>query len=259
MQRLVNIRPKNELEDEPMRVLVTTDVDAASGSLALRLSGAAIPFDVAASDDLRAYLKAYDYDVVLLAVRDPVARLAGLRRTGIAVPVMVMTAGEGVVRTTLLNLGADDVVPPGCDAGELVARLRAIVRRDRGHASLDLRAGAAELRLGRMEVVLHGKAVALTPKEYAILELLFLRRGVVHSKPAIVNHVYGAEEGPALRTLDVIVCKLRKKLAHHGAPDLVATVWGSGLTLRELADGSADQVAGESTEEREVPRLKVAV
>ena len=51
-----------------------------------------------------------------------------------------------------------------------------------------------------------------------------------------MNHVYGAEEGPALRTLDVIVCKLRKKLAASGAPDLVATVWGSGLTLRDVPD-----------------------
>jgi DNA-binding response OmpR family regulator len=101
---------------------------------------------------------------------------------------------------------------------------------------MELRAGAAELRLGRMEVVLRGQPVPLTPKEYAILELLFLRRGVVHAKPAIVNHVYGAEEGPALRTLDVIVCKLRKKLACFGAPELVATVWGSGLTLRELPE-----------------------
>ena len=244
-----------------MRVLVTTDTDAASGSLALRLSGAAIPFDVASGDDLRAYLKAYDYDVVLLAVRDPVARLASLRRTGIAVPVLAMTAGEGAMRTSLLNLGADDVVLPGCEAGELVARLRAIVRRDRGHPSLDLRAGAAELRLGRMEVVLRGEPVALTPKEYAILELLFLRRGVVHSKPSIVNHVYGAEEGPALRTLDVIVCKLRKKLAQHGAPNLVATVWGSGLTLRELVDEAADEmpVRHEMPVRSEMPLLRVAV
>ena len=89
-------------------------------------------------------------------------------------------------------------------------------------------------------------SVALTPKEYAILELLFLRRGVVHSKPAIVNQIYGAEDGPALRTLDVIVCKLRKKLAFHGAPDLVATVWGSGLILRELPELVPGEPLGEA-------------
>ena len=96
-----------------------------------------------------------------------------------------------------------------------------------------------------MELVVHGRSVALTPKEYAILELLFLRRGVVHSKPAIVNQIYGAEDGPALRTLDVIVCKLRKKLAACGAPDLVATVWGSGLMLHELPDLVSGEPLGE--------------
>jgi two-component system cell cycle response regulator CtrA len=215
---------------------MVTDPDTACGTLTLRLSGACIPFDTAAIDEVPAFLKAYDYDLVVLAVHNPAARLAWLRRTGIALPVLVVAAGEGGERAALLDLGADDAVPPSCESAELAARLRALVRRSRGHASPELRAGSAELRLGRMEVLVRGHAVPLTPKEYAILELLFLRRGVVHSKPAIVNHVYGAEEGPALRTLDVIVCKLRKKLAAHGAPDLVATVWGSGLVLRELSD-----------------------
>jgi two-component system cell cycle response regulator CtrA len=124
---------------------------------------------------------------------------------------------------------------------------------------MDLRAGAAELRLGCMEVVVHGRAVALTPKEYAILELLFLRRGVVHAKPAIVNHVYGAEEGPALRTLDVIVCKLRKKLAAHGAPELVATVWGSGLTLRDVPEHVTAEAANDARVDAGTGHLLVAV
>jgi two-component system cell cycle response regulator CtrA len=219
-----------------MRVLVATDPDAVYGALTLRLSGDCIPFDIADVDEVAEFLRSYDYDIVLLAVRDPAKQVARLRRARIVVPVLVMTAGVGAARAALLDLGADDAISPDCEAAELAARLRAIVRRSRGHASRELRAGAAELRLGRMEVVVHGRPVALTPKEYGILELLFLRRGVVHSKPAIVNQVYGAEDGPALRTLDVIVCKLRKKLAAYGAPDLVATVWGSGLMLHELPE-----------------------
>ena len=242
-----------------MRVLVATDPGVACGTLTLRLSGACIPFDVADIDDARAFLLAYDYDVLLLALRDPAARLASLRRGNIDVPVLAVVPGEATARATLLNLGADDAVSPACDAAEMIARVRAIVRRNRGHASMDLRAGAAELRLGRMEVVLHGRAVALTPKEYAILELLFLRRGVVHAKPAIVNHVYGAEDGPALRTLDVIVCKLRKKLAVHGAPDLVATVWGSGLTLREVPDRVPAEAANDARIDLGAGRLLVAM
>jgi two-component system cell cycle response regulator CtrA len=148
---------------------------------------------------------------------------------------MVAGVADGPARAALLDAGADDVVPPDCEAVELAARLRVLARRrDPANRSSELRAGAAVLRLGRMEVEVRGRPVPLTPKEYAILEMLFLRQGIVHAKAAIVNHVYGAEDGPALRTLDVIVCKLRKKLAAAGAGDLVATVWGSGLMLRDL-------------------------
>jgi two-component system cell cycle response regulator CtrA len=151
------------------------------------------------------------------------------------------------------------VISPDCDAAELAALLRAIVRRNHGHASRELRAGAAALQLGRMEVLIRGRPVPLTPKEYGILELLFMRRGVVHSKPAIVNQVYGAEEGPALRTLDVIVCKLRKKLAAHGAPELVATVWGSGLTLRDVPEHVTAEAANDARVDAGTGHLLVAV
>jgi len=206
-----------------MRVLLATDPGVACGALTVRLSGDGIPHDVTTIEEVPEFLRTYDYDIVLLAVRDPARYVAWLRRSRISVPLLAVTAGSGSARAALLDLGADDAISPDCEATELAAVLRAVVRRSRGHASRELRAGAAELRLGRMELVVHGRSVALTPKEYAILELLFLRRGVVHSKPA-------------LRTLDVIVCKLRKKLAACGAPDLVATVWGSGLMLHELPD-----------------------
>jgi len=228
-----------------MRVLVATDPGVACGALAVRLSGDGIPHDIAAIEEVPEFLRSYDYDIVLLAVRDPARYVAWLRRSRISVPLLAVTAGSGSARAALLDLGADDAISPDCEASELAAVLRAVVRRSRGHASRELRAGAAELRLGRMELVVHGRSVALTPKEYAILELLFLRRGVVHSKPAIVNQIYGAEDGPALRTLDVIVCKLRKKLAACGAPDLVATVWGSGLMLHELPDLVSGEPLGE--------------
>jgi two-component system cell cycle response regulator CtrA len=222
-----------------MRVLVAKDSGAPFGLLTLRLSGEGIPFDLAEVGEVPDFLRTYDHEIVLLAVREPARHVAWLRRVRVSAPVLVVTSGSGAARAGLLNLGADDVISPDCDAAELAALLRAIVRRHHGHASRELRAGAAVLQLGRMEVLIRGRPVPLTPKEYGILELLFMRRGVVHSKPAIVNQVYGAEEGPALRTLDVIVCKLRKKLAGCGAADLVGTVWGSGLILNELPESAS--------------------
>lgn len=227
------------LGEDEMRVLVAmSDRETAKGgagfALSRRLTGPSILFDVATVEEAPEFLRTYDYDVVLLAAQEPAA-VTRLRRAGVALPILVRGPAESPARIALLEAGADDVVSLHCDPAELRARLSAIARRFRGHDVAVLTAGGAELHLGQMEVSIHGCPVPLTPKEYAILELLFLRPGVVHSKSSIVNHVYGAEEGPAVRTLDVIVCKLRKKLAAVGAPELVATVWGSGLTLRDVA------------------------
>ena len=82
-----------------MRVLVAADSDATCNALTLRLSAACIPFDIAAIDDARAFLLAYDYDVMLLATQNPAPRLGTLRRSGIGEPVVVVAPGEGEVRT----------------------------------------------------------------------------------------------------------------------------------------------------------------
>ncbi len=236
-------------EDE-MRVLaVTAEQGRGERGLQANLSGPGLLFDAATLSEAREFLLAYDYDAILLLVSAP-AVLSRLRRDGVVLPVLVCGVPDSATRTALLEAGADDVVSSACVPDELRARLRAIARRFRGQAGATLKAGEAELRLGRMEVSVYGHPVALTPKEYAILELLFLRPGVVHSKSSIVNHVYGAEEGPALRTLDVIVCKLRKKLSARGAPDLVATVWGSGLTLRAPPDTSCPEAVHMARTER---------
>ena len=73
----------------------------------------------------------------------------------------------------------------------------------------------------------------LTGKEYAILELLTLRKGVVMTKEAFLNHLYGGMDEPEVKIIDVFICKLRKKLAQAGADNLIATVWGRGYVLRE--------------------------
>ncbi len=222
-----------------MRILVVSETGNVGGILAQQLGRTGIPFDQAAKADFRAYVQAYTYAALLLALPAPAGLLATIRRRGDKLPLLAFSTGDSAARAELYELGADDVLAPSCQAEELAARIRAVVRRHCGYASSELIAGAARLRLGRMEVALRDTVVPLTPKEYGILELLFLRPGQVHAKATIMNHIYGAEEEPAVRTLDVIVCKLRKKLAVHGAPELVATVWGSGLALRELSPEGA--------------------
>ena len=108
------------------------------------------------------------------------------------------------------------------------------------HARSALRCGAAELSLERRELTVRGERVPVSRREFAVLELLFLKQGTILNKTAFLNHLYCGADEPEIKTIDVIVCRLRKKLASAGVPDLVDTVWGSGYILREpsmLADG----------------------
>ncbi len=97
--------------------------------------------------------------------------------------------------------------------------------------------GPLNLNLGSREVTVDGRAVHLTGKEYAILELLALRKGVVMTKEAFLNHLYGGIDEPEVKIIDVFICKLRKKLAQAGATDLIGTVWGRGYVLRDPSMG----------------------
>jgi two-component system cell cycle response regulator CtrA len=89
------------------------------------------------------------------------------------------------------------------------------------------------LNLDSRDVSVKGTAVHLTGKEYAILELLVLRKGMVLTKEAFLNHLYGGMDEPEMKIIDVFICKLRKKLAASGADGLIGTVWGRGYTMRE--------------------------
>ncbi len=130
-------------------------------------------------------------------------------------------------------MGADDYITKPFDQQELVARIQAIVRRAKGFSQPTLSVGPLTLNLGSREVLVDGRAVHLTGKEYAVLELLTLRKGVVLTKEAFLNHLYGGMDEPEVKIIDVFICKLRKKLASAGAAELIGTVWGRGYVLRE--------------------------
>ena len=135
--------------------------------------------------------------------------------------------------------GADDAISKPCDAQELVARIQAVVRRAKGFSQSSLTVGELSLNLGSHEATVAGTPVHLTGKEYAILELLVLRRGSVLSKENFLDHLYGGMDEPELKIIDVFICKLRKKLAAAtGGKHYIETVWGRGYVLRNPEDES---------------------
>jgi len=186
------------------------------------------------------FVRHYEHDAVLVAdglpdmtAHDAVRRL---RAKGVRTPAVVLSAStQAGERVRALSAGADDVVPKEVDPDELIARLRAVTRRARGHAQNLLALGPVSLNLDSREVHVHGRQVQLTGKEFAILQLLVLRKGIVLGKDAILGQLYGGMDEPEAKIIDVFVCKLRRKLDQAGAPEVIGTVWGRGYVMRDPA------------------------
>ena len=224
-----------------MRVLlVEDDMTAARGITMVMKSGSAVVDHADTGEEALELLRHYDYDVVILDLVlsdmegfEVLRRMRGARNN---TPVMVLSGlARPEARVKALGMGADDVLSKPFDRAELLARIQAVVRRSKGFSQPTLRLGPVQLNLDSRDVLVHGQPVHLTGKEYAILELLVLRKGMVLTKEAFLNHLYGGMDEPEMKIIDVFVCKLRKKLALAGAGNVIGTVWGRGYTVREPA------------------------
>ena len=180
----------------------------------------------------------YDYDLVLLELMLPDIEgyevVRRMRAARLATPViMLSTLSRTQAKVKAFSVGADDFVTKPFDRTELVARMQAVLRRSRGYSEPTLRVGPLQLNLESRKVSVEGRPLRLTNREYAILELLVLRKGNVVSKDAFLSHLYGGMDEPAMKIIDVFVCKVRKKLQAAGIGHLLGTIWGRGFILRE--------------------------
>jgi two-component system, cell cycle response regulator CtrA len=183
------------------------------------------------------FLRLYDYDLALIDQHlpdgpcDEVVRR--IRAGSHKLPVVILAdAATSKSKAQALDQGADDFIIVPCETDELIARIRAVVRRTQGYAHSVLRAGNAELSLDRRQLRVGDQVLPLSRREFAIMELLFLKQGVIVTKTALFNRLYCGLDEPEMKAVDVIICRLRKKLAKLGVPSLIDTVWGSGYTLR---------------------------
>ena len=186
--------------------------------------------------------KIYDYDIVLLDLNLPDISgyevLRSLRSAKVHTPILILSGLSGIEdKIRGLGLGADDYLPKPFHKDELVARIHALVRRSKGHADSIITIGDLIVDLEARNVELYGQKLHLTGKEYQMLELLSLRKGMTMSKEMFLNHLYGGMDEPAQKIIDVFICKLRKKLANaSGGKDYIETVWGRGYVLRHPMD-----------------------
>lgn len=222
-----------------MRVLLVEDDVTTARGIAMMLKASSMIADTAATGEEALELASlYDYDIVILDIMLPdmegyevVRRLRGNR---VETPVLILSGlSRPQAKVKAFGMGADDFITKPFDQQELMARLQAIIRRAKGFSQPTLSVGPLLLNLGSREVRVNGREVHLTGKEYAILELLTLRKGLVLTKEVFLNHLYGGIDEPEAKIIDVFICKLRKKLAVAGADDLIGTVWGRGYVLRD--------------------------
>ncbi len=183
--------------------------------------------------------KIYDYDLILLNIDLPDINghevLRQLRIAKVETPIMFLTChGDVENKLKAFGFGADDYMTKPFHRQELIARIHAIVRRSKGHAQSVIQTGKIEVNLDAKTVTVDGKQIHLTGKEYQMLELLSLRKGMLLIKEMFLNHLYGGMDEPGLKIIDVFICKLRKKLTEAtGGEDYIETIWGRGYTLRD--------------------------
>jgi heavy metal response regulator len=184
-----------------------------------------------------------DYDLVILDVMlpklDGLSLMKEIRRRRVDVPVLLLTARVTVAdRVMGLDLGADDYLTKPFAFEELLARVRALLRR--GPAPVPAVLAIADLRLdpATREVTRNNKRIDLTPKEYALLEFLLRRRDQVLSRAVIAQHVWGVNYDTFTNVIDVYVNYLRKKIDEDFEPKLIHTVRGAGYVLKEEPSAS---------------------
>jgi two-component system cell cycle response regulator CtrA len=222
-----------------MRILLVQHDPTMSQGLTTAFRAAAMQVDIALSGgDALEMAGLYDHDLVLLDLSLPDMKgtevIRRMRAGRLETPVLVLCdTADRQARLKCFELGADDVVAMPFDLPELMARIHAVVRRTKGFSQPTLTVGPLSLNLGTREVQVKGRSVHLTGKEYAILELLALRKGMVLTKDVFLNHLYGGIDEPEMKIIDVFVCKMRKKLAQAGAEAMIGTIWGRGYVLRE--------------------------
>ena len=229
-----------------MRVLLIEDDRAMAQSIELMLKSE--DFNVYATDlggegiDLG---KIYDYDIILLDLNLPDMSgfevLRKLRLSKVQTPILILSGLANVEdKTKGLGFGADDYVTKPFHKDELVARIHAIVRRSRGHAESIIKCDGLTINLDSKTIEINGSRVHLTTKEYQMLELLGIRKGMTLTKEMFLTHLYSGMDEPEMKIIDVFICKLRRKLADgSGGKNYIETIWGRGYVLREPLEMSA--------------------
>jgi DNA-binding response OmpR family regulator len=221
-----------------MRLLIVEDNRALLKSLKKGLQEEGFSVDTAADGEEGLFLAGHnEYDVVILDLMlpklDGLKLLQALRRADVQTHVLVLTALDSIDETVRgLNTGADDFMTKPFRFEELLARVRALLRRE--YRRKDPRLVVADLEIDTVtrNVRRGGREILLRPMEYALLEFLAHNAGEVVPRSRIWEHLYDWQDESVSNTIDVFISRLRKKIDRPGLPPLIHTIRGAGYQLK---------------------------
>lgn len=223
-----------------MKILLVEDDDRIAAALAEALQHHHYAVDVAADGELGwDYVEAYDYNLVILdwmlPKLDGIALCQRIRQRGLQMPVLLLTAKDtGGDKVMGLDAGADDYVVKPFDLQEMMARIRALLRRSGTTQLPVLEWGQLHLDPASKVVSYGPQSLSLTPREYQLLELFLRQSHRTLSRDQILEFVWSAHDAPGAETVKVHIRSLRQKLAAAGADSPIETVYGLGYRLRSL-------------------------
>ncbi len=222
-----------------MRVLLIEDDHDTAKVIELALAAEGIICDITElGEDGLVTSKFNEYDLIILDLKLPDMSgyevLKNLRDHNFDVPVLILSGlCDFEEKIKGLTSGADDYLTKPFYTKELIARLKAIIRRSKGHAKSLIKIANLAINLNTHTTTIDSRPVHLTNKEQSVLELMALKKGNVISKESFLNHLYNGMDEPELKIIDVFVCKTRKKLYDiSGGVNYIETIWGRGYALK---------------------------
>ncbi len=222
-------------EIEAMRILIVEDDETLNRQLTEALSGAGYVVDRAFDGEEGHFLGDTEpYDLVVLDIglpqMDGISVLERWRRENRTMPVLILTARDRWSdKVAGIDAGADDYVTKPFHVEEVLARVRALIRRAAGHASSEILCGPVRLDTRTARVTVNGAPLKLTSHEHRLLDYLMHHQGAVVSRTELIEHLYDQDFDRDSNTIEVFVGRLRKKL---GA-DLIETIRGQGYRMQD--------------------------
>lgn len=220
-----------------MKILIVEDDQTLARNLQEVLVKDGFAVDSAHSkEDGLVEIEVNEYDCIILDVNLPDGSgfdlLKTLRQNENQTPIIIVTArGEIEDRIKGLNLGADDYVPKPIDSNELIARIRAVIRRNSQSALPVLTIGNLVVKPTEHLVKIGSHTLDLTAKEFAVLEYLAQHSGQAVTRTMLMEHIWGSDFDTFSNVIDVYIRNLRRKLEKHSKPQLIKTIRGKGYVL----------------------------